>query len=126
MTPAPAPTPRARLAPADYVALAVTGAALAALVLLATLWVPSMTRLFRDFGGALPGLTRLVVSSLWAPAWGLLLGGAAAAGALVPLRQSARTAVLVTVATLAVLAAASVVAGVYLPLFQLADAVRAD
>jgi type II secretory pathway component PulF len=118
--------PRARLAPADYVSLAITGAALAALVLLAAVWLPSMTRMYRDFGGTLPRLTRLVVANFWTPGCALFLGTTAAVAALVPMRQAVRTALLVTVATLAVLAVATVVAGAYLPLFQLAGAVRAE
>ncbi|MBI5482421.1 MAG: hypothetical protein HY906_26435 [Deltaproteobacteria bacterium] len=118
--------PRQPFGPADFVSLAITGAALAALVLLATVWLPSMAKMFDDFGGTPPRLTRLVLASFWAPGCALFLGLGAAAAALIPSRRALRTALLVAVAVLAVLAAATVVLGVYLPVFQLAAAVRAE
>ena len=126
MSYAPASRPWQPLAPADFVSLAITGAALAALVLAATVWIPSMAKMFDDFGGTLPRLTRLVASRLWLPGCAVPLALGAAAAALIPERPAKRTALLVTVAALAVLAVAATVVGVYLPLFQLSSAVRAD
>jgi type II secretory pathway component PulF len=106
---------RPSLRPPDFVALALTGAALVALVLLTAVWLPSMAKMFADFGGTLPGPTRLVLARLWLPGCALPLALGGAAGALLPLRPA-----------LAVLAVAATVGATYLPIFQLADAVRAN
>jgi len=117
--------PRARLGPPDFVLLAFSGAALLALVALGAVWLPSMSRMYADFGGALPPLTRLVLSRVYLVGCALAIVAASAGGALVPARRP-RLALLIVALTIAVLAVAAVVVGAYLPLFQLSAAVRAD
>jgi hypothetical protein len=116
--------PRERLGPPEFVLLAFSGAGLVFFVALGIVWVPSLARLYADFGGVLPGLTRLVLTRTWVGGGALLIVAGALGGALAPARR-ARISLLVVALTIAVLAAAATLFGAYLPLFQLADAVRA-
>jgi hypothetical protein len=117
--------PRERLGPPDFVLLACCGAGVLALVALGALWVPEVAKMYADFGGSLPHLTRLILSRTWLLGCILVIAAAALGGALVPVRR-ARLALLVAALTVAVLAVAAVLVGAHLPIFQLSAAVRAD
>lgn len=88
--------------------------------------VPRFVEMFRDFGGPLPLVTKVAISPPFS--WGslglILLSSAAGVGLVVGgHRGSGRLSLLLALA-MAMLVCAFVVTGLYLPVFQMAGAVR--
>jgi energy-converting hydrogenase Eha subunit E len=107
------------------VLLAFTGAGLVFFVALGVVWIPSMARLYADFGGALPWLTRAIMTRAWLGGGALLIVSGALGGALAPSRRL-RVGILIAALAITVLALAATLFGAYSPLFQLSAAVRAE
>ena len=106
-----------RLTPGTLVGLALVAATLAALVVLELRVLPAFVDMYRDFGGRLPGLTRLVVSRAWFLATTvavLSLGGVA----LVPRAPRARALGLLLAIFLGVAGILTTLAGAYYPIFE--------
>ena len=125
MNSAPSPRARERLGPPEFVLLAFSGAGLVALVALGALWLPELAKMYSDFGGSLPLLTRLTQSRTWLLGCTVIILASALGGALAPGRR-ARLALLVVALAVAVLAVAAIFVGAYLPVFEMSAAVRAQ
>ncbi len=83
--------------------------------------VPVWERMFQDFGGELPVLTRLVLGWGWPFAWAGLLIAMAALAALPLLPRRLRLALAFGGVLLGALELAATIVAVYLPIFALAD-----
>ena len=87
------------------------------------LTAPAYARMFEDFGGALPLLTRLVLSTWFPLALGLLPLVPLAAGAAGRMRLGVRRALVVGAFVLSLAVSGACLVALELPLFRLAGAV---
>ena len=116
------------MTPAPGAIAFVLGAAISAKVIaligIRVLMVPDFSSLFREFGGPLPGFTKVVLGNAWYGFWIAALVASIATGALPVIPIRARIAVLAAGAGAGLVVAISTVAGLYLPLFALSSAVK--
>ena len=119
--------PSKRVAPLDVVLMFGAVISVGVMLVFPLFVVPSFINMYQDFGSQLPAITQVVISGTFSlVSCGLALVCAAAgiglvlAGQRVPGRVGLLAAVAVTL-----LVCAFVVMGLYLPIFQLAGAVRA-
>jgi hypothetical protein len=103
----------------DWIAAALGWLLAGALILFALLYAPSFRKMFEDFGGDLPVLTRLVLTP-----WPALVACAIATATLVGGVALRRRALIVLGFFLALGGLGLCVAGVYLPIVEIAGAVK--
>jgi len=109
----------------DWIAVVLTGLVGLNLAAFPVLISPVYVDMFAEFGAELPGLTRLVIQA-WFPALGLVLVvGLAAWGLLGRLGLGKRRALVVGAFTLALVWTGLCWLGLYLPIFELAESVKA-
>lgn len=116
------PTPLTAL---DWIAAALAWLLAAALVLFGLVYAQSFRGMFADFGGELPRLTRLVLTpwpalAFCAAATALVLAGVALTRRAMGLRR----ALIVVGFLVALIGLVLCVGGVYLPIAEIAGAVR--
>lgn len=103
----------------DWIAAALGWLLAGALVLFALVHAPGFRKMFEEFGGELPVLTRLVLTP-----WPALAACAVATATLVGGVALRRRALIVIGFFLALGGLGLCVAGVYLPIFEVAGAVK--
>lgn len=110
----------------DWIGTVIAGFAVVALLVFPVVVAPTFESMFRDFGGEVPGLTRMVLSTGFAPALALL-----PLACLVTAFGFRRTAAirerrtLIAFAFLLSLTAKTLcVVGLCLPIFELADTIH--
>lgn len=116
-----------KMGPLDIVLMAAAFLASAAVVAFPLFVVPSFVTMYRDFGTQLPIVTRVVISGPYAIASiGLVVLGALAGTGLVVAGHlgPGRVALLLAIG-MGMILCAFVIMGLYLPIFQLAGAMRA-
>jgi len=111
--------------PIVLVLSALAGLEVVALLGLMVAWQPQVRGMLRDFGGTLPLFTRLVLTRAWALGAVLLVAALTGTALGTAARPRVPVAVLIAAVTLGLAAGAAIVVGSYMPIFQLAGAVRA-
>ena len=109
---------------ASKLALGLILVEMAALALLGAVWIPALTMAFRDFGGALPRITRLVIQSAWTPFWILALAVTVVLALARVRRVRSRETILIVTACGALLLLGFTWWAAYQPLFELAGAIK--
>jgi type II secretory pathway component PulF len=112
----------------DAILLGLCGAALGAFLVARAVLAPRFAEMFADLGGRLPTATRLSLSTALPVGASALCGSFAAVGLVVRRRGARRLGLVLLVLALLVpvLAGVACVVGLYLPIFRLAGAIRAE
>lgn len=116
--------PRSTLTALDWIAAGVAWLLTTVLVLFAVVYAPSFRGMFADFGGELPWLTKLALTPWPALAASVVAAGAVVGGvALGRVAAGGRRALIVAGFFIALGGLGVCVAGVYLPIVEIAGAV---
>ena len=121
-------TPLRSLSALDWIALGLAGLVVSILTAMPFVVTPAFVAMFADFGGSsLPTCTRLVIRP-WFPMIGALAPLILAARAVLPGRGSLlrRRLMIAGAFLLSCLWVVVYIAGIYAPIFELADAVASD
>lgn len=118
---------RRDLSALDRIGIAVVGVATLVLLDLPLHVLPAFRGMFRDFGGALPAVTVLVLSPWFTPALAVAPLGLVLAAVVPPvLRLEVRRWLIVGAFVVVVVALGFSLYGLYAPIFELAGNIRAE
>jgi type II secretory pathway component PulF len=114
-----------RLTIGGKIAVAVVAIEIAAMAAIWSVWIPALDRMYRDLGSAaLPQLTKTILHGWWSGA-SIAAMVAALMVALVGVKRPAARGTLLAITTVGGgLVIAATLVGAYLPIFQLAGAIR--
>ena len=112
--------PRADFTALDWIAVALTIGAIAAIVAFPFTLAPMLRKMLDDFGGVQPALTELTLTRWFPLALALLPTATLAAALLGQSRLGVRRALVVAAFLLALATDAFLLIGMYLPIFELA------
>jgi type II secretory pathway component PulF len=116
----------ARLTTLDVIAVLLTGLVSATLVAFPHVVAPRYREMFADFGAApLPALTRLVLSTWFPTALGAATATGPILGCIPAIPLTFRRIALVAAFVLGLASFAVCLVGLYLPIFALADSIKA-